>query len=457
MKKILLSLTATTLLFTGLSFGTAKANDISFKDVSSDFWGFSNIQWAIENKIIDGYPDGTFKPNQDVYQNEFYAMLIRAYQPSDFSLASYKDESDWSLPYKQYAYKKRWEVIDWNPLMTRGEVAQVIANANGKNYNVDDSIQYLLDTGLSDGKTSKTIEGFKKDAKLTRTEALAFIQRLKESLNVLQDNAFDLQKYVPHITETPTITDDKIDESINLIANTDVYQLPSKNSTVIATVGPQSVQAFEKYGNWYQIHSTWLGDSWIYVDNTTKTNGYHAPTFAPLNEVSGKWQFGHQYDSLNGTGWYTVGSPFSPNIGAPFIDGVKSGNPVNLSLSIGNTAENTVSTITYDDFEVDIIRNYDGDKIVNGAPVTYKEVIWRDKLPAIPSIPLKYAGTIDFNFVWDQKDSEGNQVPPGRYTVQLKTSPIIEYTIEGKEGIFTEQISPNASTDRSISKFFEIK
>ncbi|MBE1441657.1 S-layer homology domain-containing protein [Paenibacillus sp. OAS669] len=37
----------------------------------TNFWGYANIQWGINNQVVDGYPDGTFKPNQIVEQVEF--------------------------------------------------------------------------------------------------------------------------------------------------------------------------------------------------------------------------------------------------------------------------------------------------------------------------------------------------------------------------------------------------
>ena len=143
---------------------------------------------------------GHFKPNQNVNQNEFLAMLIRAYHPNDFSVATYTNK-EWALPYVDYGTKMRWNVektastIDLDssyyrpvaaPPITRGFVARIIANATGKNYSEDDSIQYLLDTGLSDGKLAKCVEGFQKDDTLTRTEALAFIQRLKSVVKQLK-------------------------------------------------------------------------------------------------------------------------------------------------------------------------------------------------------------------------------------------------------------------------------
>ncbi|MDQ0876066.1 hypothetical protein QFZ77_004725 [Paenibacillus sp. V4I3] len=187
------------LFFTNLN--TTQASAITFNDVSPSFWGNSNIQWAIENNIVDGYPDNSFKPNQNVEQAEFIAMLIRAYQPSDYDPTS--ETGEWSAPYIRYANKMGWKVVTpsssgghTSPVyLNRGMVAQYLANATGKNYSTFASVQYLLDLGLSEGKTDKSINGFQKGDEVTRTEALTFIERLKKQLNTLQASPMTEENY----------------------------------------------------------------------------------------------------------------------------------------------------------------------------------------------------------------------------------------------------------------------
>ncbi|WP_223067332.1 S-layer homology domain-containing protein [Paenibacillus caui] len=72
------------------------AGDTSFQDISKSYWGYADIQWAIERKVTTGYPDGKFRPNQTIRQNELLAMLIRAFQPSDFQADS---SSAWDVSY----------------------------------------------------------------------------------------------------------------------------------------------------------------------------------------------------------------------------------------------------------------------------------------------------------------------------------------------------------------------
>lgn len=337
-KKILSALILSASIFSFAQISPSYASNISFTDVPPNFWGYQNIQWAINNQVIDGYPDGTFKPNQNVNQNEFLAMLIRAYQPKDFSVAAYTNK-DWALPYVDYSKKMGWNIamtastVDLDssyyrpvaaPPITRGFVARIIANATGKNYSEDDSIQYLLDTGLSDGKTGKSVVGFSKDDTLTRTEALTFIQRLKSVDSNLKSSPTAIENYKS--------TTQSINEVVNLTSNTQMYQSPSTTSKVLGTLAPQYVNAISQSGHWYQIQSDWLGKAWIYVDDlaqviivenvdqklnlTAETKLYQAPTTYSQNlgslatqtvtafEKVGNWY--HMHTTWVGDAWLYV-------------------------------------------------------------------------------------------------------------------------------------------------------
>jgi len=50
-----------------------------FSDVSSDHWAFDYIQKLRESGITTGYPDGTYKPENNVTRAEMAAFLARAF------------------------------------------------------------------------------------------------------------------------------------------------------------------------------------------------------------------------------------------------------------------------------------------------------------------------------------------------------------------------------------------
>ncbi|MBG1262788.1 DUF1565 domain-containing protein [Nostoc commune] len=43
-----------------------KRTAIKFKDVASNFWAYAAIQSAYQSEFVSGYPDGTFKPQQEI-------------------------------------------------------------------------------------------------------------------------------------------------------------------------------------------------------------------------------------------------------------------------------------------------------------------------------------------------------------------------------------------------------
>lgn len=59
-----------------LAMGTAPA--LAFPDVASSHWAAEQINTLSEQGVIVGYPDGTFKPDDNVTRAEFAAMAIRA-------------------------------------------------------------------------------------------------------------------------------------------------------------------------------------------------------------------------------------------------------------------------------------------------------------------------------------------------------------------------------------------
>lgn len=58
--------------------GLGIAPALAFPDVSDNYWAAPQIKELSEKGVIVGYPDGTFKPDENVTRAEFAAMAIRA-------------------------------------------------------------------------------------------------------------------------------------------------------------------------------------------------------------------------------------------------------------------------------------------------------------------------------------------------------------------------------------------
>ena len=89
----------------------------SFKDVSKDYPYADIIQTAYENKIIKGYGDGTFRPDNEISRAEMSVMLISLARGEDVSgdeidtlLSIFKDKSkipQWSKKYMAWSVKNK--------------------------------------------------------------------------------------------------------------------------------------------------------------------------------------------------------------------------------------------------------------------------------------------------------------------------------------------------------------
>ncbi|MCZ8523198.1 MULTISPECIES: CAP-associated domain-containing protein [Paenibacillus] len=157
----------------------------AFSD-TKNHWSAKAIQWAVGSGIVDGYEDGTFRPNQTVSEPEFLAMLLRAY-PGGVQ-ASTDQGSPWYSPYYDYAGERNWPLLG-SPdrgQYNRGHVARLIAGTQQGTLGLQDSIRYLLDQGLSQGKRSATVEGYAAADTLSRAEAVQFIRNMKENVTALK-------------------------------------------------------------------------------------------------------------------------------------------------------------------------------------------------------------------------------------------------------------------------------
>ena len=98
-----------------------------FSDVKGSFWGAPYIRAAVSAGIVDGFIDGTYRPNETVSYEQAVTMMLRVlgYTDSDFG-ASY--------PYGQLGTANSLKLTDGingtiGAPMTRRDVAKLVCNA----------------------------------------------------------------------------------------------------------------------------------------------------------------------------------------------------------------------------------------------------------------------------------------------------------------------------------------
>ncbi|MFF2531199.1 S-layer homology domain-containing protein [Brevibacillus sp. NPDC058079] len=165
----------------GLPQSVAKAETSnSFTDVQTH-WVKETVDWALEKNMVNGYPDGTFRPEKKVTEAEFLTMLLRLYEPN----LQGETASHWADRY--YAYGAGYNYILpgnsqrelRNKVMNRYQVAELIASTEGVNLKGNDAVKYLLVFHLATGKgNQKSIAAYKGNDSLTRAEALQFVRNV---------------------------------------------------------------------------------------------------------------------------------------------------------------------------------------------------------------------------------------------------------------------------------------
>ena len=117
----------------------------SFGDVSSKEWYYSYIGYLEKYNVIEGYNDNTFRPEKQVTRAEFVAMAVRCYDvtndvnKSEYTV-NYTDISSNHWAYKDVAYAKHTGWLNgyadgsFKPdvNITRAEVVAVVNRATGR-------------------------------------------------------------------------------------------------------------------------------------------------------------------------------------------------------------------------------------------------------------------------------------------------------------------------------------
>lgn len=162
-------------LFPVFSF-TAYADTPIFHDIAGS-WAKPYIERMAEAGVVNGFEDGSFKPDDPATLEQFTAILLRilhispyngklyTYENSDFLIEAdslytgvMKEVSTWSAPYLYTAYNERilstTSVSSADKPLTRRESAVMIANAFGF-YGVNSPVTETKYTDIGDYESNK--------------------------------------------------------------------------------------------------------------------------------------------------------------------------------------------------------------------------------------------------------------------------------------------------------------
>jgi len=124
------------MIFEALELELSDGSNLTFDDVDTSQWYIDYVATAKTLGIVDGYPDGTFRPADPVNKVELIKMLLNS---ADVSVDPVVigdpyddvDNLDWFAHYANYAKESNLTPVDGDEFepdhdMTRGEVAETI-------------------------------------------------------------------------------------------------------------------------------------------------------------------------------------------------------------------------------------------------------------------------------------------------------------------------------------------
>lgn len=175
---------------------TDKHEEMVYTDVKKDFWGYEEIKKLNERGLIQGYPNGTFKPNNTITRAEAAVIIAREFKLKSTKTPSFKDVKSTHFAYNEIAAVAEKGIItgrvadSFSPegKLTRAEMATILARAykltgttsvkfpdvNSKHWAYK-SIQAIIANKLTEGYDDGT---FRPDRQISRAEFAALLDRV---------------------------------------------------------------------------------------------------------------------------------------------------------------------------------------------------------------------------------------------------------------------------------------
>ena len=133
---------------------------IEFTDLSESYWAYDGIVRLTKAGIIDGYPDDTFKPDGNITRAELVKILNQVFlfnEKQETSMFSDVTENDWFYEYivaaQEAGYVDGYPDGTFKPngLITRQEFCKMLAEINNltelayDSYSVDEISQWAVE------------------------------------------------------------------------------------------------------------------------------------------------------------------------------------------------------------------------------------------------------------------------------------------------------------------------
>ena len=102
----------------------------SFKDVPSNYWAKEYIDKMSKAKIVGGYPDGTFRPQEEVSREQSLAFISRLINPTSDEIK--KAKTTYSQLFKDLNINDDWKIEAISVCLDRGVLTESELRKMGK-------------------------------------------------------------------------------------------------------------------------------------------------------------------------------------------------------------------------------------------------------------------------------------------------------------------------------------
>ncbi len=294
MKKLTSLLITITMLFSITAFAAdtpSKDYPQKFWDVPKDHWAFSYIAELVDRGIIEGYDDGSFKPDGTVTRAEFAKIMVGAAGvPTNDNNVYFGDMAGhWAIPYvnaaKNYLTAYTDNTYRPNQAAVREDITMALVRLKGYDIsNVDYSyladftdtnsisnnvkayVAVAIEKGLINGYEDNTFRG---QSTISRAEAATLLWRAFQygNDNKVVDTPSQTTNTQP-ITQNTTVTPTQIPTVVNTTAEPQITAEPTPEPT--ATPKPYKIDTLIKAD--VDKTSTWANDETFYC-TTSDNNG----------------------------------------------------------------------------------------------------------------------------------------------------------------------------------------
>lgn len=252
------------------------------KDVANDFWAKKQITWTYNKNYLSGYPDGTFKPQENMTNAEFISLVIRILSNDTKLDVNKANEKMWYSKFLTKAEElgliSSAANIEPNAKITRDEAFRLLAFAYSVKGNIATLDQFtdkdlvknkeaaagLLEKKVVSGYPDKTL---RPNNLITRAEVSNLVYIGEEFAKL---SKIDINKPV----EKTKITKEKTETNTNIIENVN----KQKNvNTVFNSLDRNFENRYDLNRNYYEYYRDYQRDRydgyfWNRYDNNSIYN-----------------------------------------------------------------------------------------------------------------------------------------------------------------------------------------